>query len=49
MIATKDSFEPHSTDAFPNSRKVFVPGNIHPEVRVPFREIELSRTKSFNA
>ena len=35
-------------DPFPNSRKVFVNGVIHPDVRVPFREIELSRTKLFN-
>jgi phosphomethylpyrimidine synthase len=48
MIAARDSFEPHSTDAFPNSRKVYVPGTIHREVRVPFREIEQSRTKQFN-
>jgi len=48
MIAAKDSFEPHSMDAFPNSRKVFVAGALHPGIRVPFREIQLSRTKSFN-
>jgi phosphomethylpyrimidine synthase len=48
MIAAKDTFEPHSMDPFPNSRKVFVNGVIHPDVRVPFREIELSRTKLFN-
>jgi phosphomethylpyrimidine synthase len=48
MIAAKDSFEPHSTDALPNSRKVFVNGVLHPDIRVPFREIELSRTKLFN-
>jgi phosphomethylpyrimidine synthase len=45
MIATKDSFEPHSTDAFPNSRKVYVPGKLHAGVRVPFREIEVGPTK----
>ncbi|HEV8541024.1 MAG TPA: phosphomethylpyrimidine synthase ThiC [Verrucomicrobiae bacterium] len=48
MIAAQDSFEPHSTDAFPNSRKVYVEGAIHRELRVPFREIEQSRTKLFN-
>ena len=48
MIASKNSFEPHSTDAFPASRKVYVPGTIHPKVRVPFREISLSRTKLFD-
>ena len=48
MIATKDSFEPHSSEALPNSAKVFVSGEIHPDVRVPFREIQLTPTKSFN-
>jgi phosphomethylpyrimidine synthase len=48
MIASKDSFEPHSTDAFPASRKVYVPGSLHKDLRVPFREIILNRTKLFN-
>ena len=47
MIAPKDSLEPHSSEQLPNSRKVFVAGTIHPEVRVPMREIELSPTKSY--
>src|SRR3989442_132023 len=46
MIATKSSFEPHSTEPLPNSSKVYAPGKIYPEVRVPFREIKLSATKS---
>ncbi len=45
MIATKDSFEPQSGDRLPNSTKVFSPGRIHPDLRVPFREIKLSDTK----
>jgi len=48
MIATKDSFEPHSSEQLPNSRRVYVPGQLHPSVRVPMREIELSPTKNFN-
>jgi phosphomethylpyrimidine synthase len=48
MIASKESFEPHSSEALPNSTKVFVPGEIHADVRVPFREIQLTPTKSFN-
>ncbi|PYJ04421.1 MAG: phosphomethylpyrimidine synthase [Verrucomicrobia bacterium] len=48
MIATKDSFEPHSSDPLPNSRRVYVPGKIHPDLRVPMREIALASTKSFN-
>ena len=50
MIATKDSFEPHSSEsrnAGPNSKRVFVTGKLHPEVRVPMREIELAPTKSY--
>jgi phosphomethylpyrimidine synthase len=43
MIAHKNAV-PHSTEAFPKSRKVYVPGKIHPHIRVPFREISLSPT-----
>jgi phosphomethylpyrimidine synthase len=46
MIATKDSFEPHSSEALPNSKKVFLPGKRHPDIRVPFREIALSPTQT---
>ena len=46
MIATKDSFEPHSTDVLPGSSKVFVPGQLHPDVRVPMRQIELAPSPS---
>jgi phosphomethylpyrimidine synthase len=48
MIATKDSFEPHSSEQLPNSRRVYVAGQIHPDVRVPMRQIELTPTKSFD-
>ncbi|MGH8024891.1 MAG: phosphomethylpyrimidine synthase ThiC, partial [Limisphaerales bacterium] len=48
MIASKDSFGPHSSDQLPNSKKVYVAGTIHPEVRVPMREITLAPTKTFN-
>jgi len=47
MIASKDSFEPHSSEQLPNSKKVFVEGKLHPDVRVPMREIEVSDTKSY--
>src|SRR6266545_8070549 len=33
---------------FPNSRRVYVGGQIHPNIRVPFREILLAPTKSLN-
>ncbi len=48
MIATRDSIEPQSGDPLPNSARVYVPGKLHPELRVPFRQIKLSPTKSSN-
>src|SRR5882724_4380198 len=47
MIATKDSFEPHSSEQLPASKKVFVEGSLHQDIRVPMREIEVSDTKSY--
>ncbi len=47
MIATKDSFEPHSSEQLPASIRVYVPGEIHADVRVPMREIAVSDTKSY--
>src|SRR5437879_6248108 len=48
MIATKNSFEPNSSQPLPNSTKVYTSGRIHPSIRVSFREIKLSPTKAFN-
>jgi phosphomethylpyrimidine synthase len=48
MIASKDSFEPHSSEQLPASSRVYVQGTTHPDVKVPMREIKLSPTKSFN-
>ena len=48
MIATKSSFEPHSSESLPNSKKVYVAGRRFPNIRVPFREISLNPTKGFN-
>ena len=36
----------HRNGALPRSQKVFVPGRLHPELRVPFRQITLTPTKS---
>ena len=47
MIASKESFEPHSSEQLPASKKVFVEGTIHKDIRVPMREIEVSDTKSY--
>jgi phosphomethylpyrimidine synthase len=48
MIARKDTIEPSSGDPLPNSTKVYVSGSLHPDVRVPLREISLAPTKAFN-
>jgi len=48
MIAEKDSIESKSSDSLPNSHKVFVNGKLHPDLRVPFREISLAPTKSLD-
>jgi len=48
MIATEQSFEPHSAEAWPRARRVYAPGKLHPQLRVPFREVDLSPTKAFN-
>ncbi len=47
MIATKDSFEPHSSEQLPKSSRVYVPSQLHADVRVPMREIEVTPTKSY--
>ena len=46
-ILTKDANEPHSSEQLPNSRRVYLPGEIHPDVQVPVREIIVSETKSY--
>src|SRR5438105_2522559 len=40
--------EPHSSEILPNSNRTYLPGQIHPGLRVPFREITLTPTKSYN-
>src|SRR5262245_54158125 len=32
----------------PNSKKIYISGRIHPDIRIPFREISLAPTKSMN-
>jgi len=50
MIATSESFEsePHSSAPLPKSRKVYLEGTIHPQIRVPMREIALTPTRTFS-
>jgi len=38
--------EPQSSEQLPKSKRVYVRGKLHPDVRVPMREIELTPTKS---
>jgi len=45
MIASKESFEPHSSEQLPNSKRVYVAGQLHPDIRVPMRQITLTPTK----
>jgi phosphomethylpyrimidine synthase len=48
MIASQNSVESNSKDALPNSKKVYVKGKLHPDIKVPFREITLNPTKGFD-
>ena len=48
MIASKESFEPHSSEQLPNAKKIYVAGKIHPDVRVPMREIEVGADEIFH-
>jgi phosphomethylpyrimidine synthase len=48
MIASKDSLQPSSADPLPNSTKVYVNGQLNPELRVPLREISQSPSKSLS-
>jgi phosphomethylpyrimidine synthase len=36
------------SSSLPNSRKVYLPGQLHPDLRVPFREISLAPTKTMS-
>ena len=46
MIADpKSSFEGHSSEPLRASTRVYVPGQLHPEIRVPMREIALNPTR----
>ena len=49
MIAPPETTEPQSAETpLPNSRKVYVAGQLHPEINVPFREISLATTKTMS-
>ena len=48
MSAPKSAVEAESSTPLPKSSRVYVGGEIHPEIRVPMRQIELAPTKSFD-
>jgi len=39
---------PSAETPLPNSRKVYVAGQVHPDIRIPFREISLAPTKTMS-
>jgi phosphomethylpyrimidine synthase len=47
MNAKPEYFEPHSSEQLPASKRIYVEGTLHPDVRVPMREIEVTPTKSY--
>ncbi len=48
MIAARNLSEPQSGEPLPNSTRIYVAGQMHPEIRVPFREIKLAPTCAAN-
>src|SRR5438132_1370995 len=48
MIAKNDEQEASAEKPLPNSRKIYAAGKLHPDVRVPFREISVAPTKTMN-
>jgi phosphomethylpyrimidine synthase len=48
MISKKEDSEPTAEQPLPNSRKVYVAGKQHADLRVPFREISLASTKTMS-
>src|SRR5439155_5291079 len=48
MSTLKESSRAREAESLPNSRKVYVEGGLHPNIWVPFREINLARTKTMS-
>src|SRR4051812_2638349 len=48
MISETEKTEPTAETPLPNSRKIYLPGSLHPDLRVPFREISLAPTKTMS-
>src|SRR6202011_628941 len=49
-MKTKNGFEPSKTSdqPLPNSKKIYVSGKLHVDIRVPFREIARAPTKTMS-
>jgi phosphomethylpyrimidine synthase len=45
MNVTPHTLHPQSTDPLPNSRRVYLEGQIHAGLRVPMREVSLASTR----
>ncbi|MGA2659653.1 MAG: phosphomethylpyrimidine synthase ThiC [Verrucomicrobiota bacterium] len=48
MNATTTASAPPSSEPMPNSRRVYVPGTIYPDLRVPFREVLLTAAPAYS-
>jgi phosphomethylpyrimidine synthase len=48
MSVQEQNGQVSESKSLPNSKKVYFAGKIHPDLRVPFREISLALTKSMN-
>src|SRR5438874_3479293 len=48
IASQTDNAMPSSGSPLPNSNKTYVPGTIHPDIRVPFREISLAPAKTMS-
>src|SRR5690349_4559145 len=48
MTQSESSDKPDANEPFPNSRRIYEAGEIHPSIRVPLREVVLSRTRRAN-
>ena len=47
-MKTESAGEKQSSEPLPNSSRVYIGGTLHPNVRVPMREIALAATKTFS-
>src|SRR5438132_8709458 len=47
-VEEADSFPSNNNRDLPNSKKVYVSGKLHPNIRVPFREVSLAATKTMS-